>query len=61
MTWCVPIRGDDVFDIDLRIASNDPSGTGGDTAFVEASYFFIDSSKIAGGCGAGDASSRGFP
>jgi hypothetical protein len=61
MTWCVPIRGDDVFDIDLRLASSDPSGTGFDIAFVEASYFFIDSSKLAGQCGAGDASSRGFP
>ncbi len=54
-TWCVPIDGDDVFDIDLRIASSDPSGTGGDFAFVEASYFFIDSTKVAGQCGAGDA------
>ena len=55
MTWCVPINGDDVFDIDLRIASSDPSGTGFDTAFVEASYFFIDSSKVKGQCGTGDA------
>jgi hypothetical protein len=55
MTWCVPIDGDDVFDIDLRIASSDPSGIGIDDAFVEASYFYVDSSKIKGQCGAGDA------
>lgn len=55
MTWCVPIVGDDVFDIDLRLASSDPSGTGGDTAFVEASYFFVDSTKLDSQCGAGNA------
>ncbi len=50
MTWCVPIVGDDTFDIDLRIASD---GTG--EVFVEASYFFIDSTKMRGQCGEGDA------
>jgi hypothetical protein len=54
MTWCVPISGDDVFDIDLRLAPG-PGLTGGEVAFVEASYFFIDSSKVNGQCGAGDA------
>ena len=51
MTWCVPIAGDDVYDIDLRLATD----IAGAIAFVEASYFFIDSSKIKGQCGAGDA------
>ena len=56
VTWCVPINGDDVFDIDLRIATA-PGAFGGPNgiAFVEASYFFVDSSKIKGQCGAGDA------
>jgi len=59
MTWCVPIDGDDVFDIDLRIAtapgdSEDDDAPNG-RAFVEASYFFIDSTKMRGQCGAGDA------
>ena len=51
-TWCVPIRGDDVFDIDLRLASS----TTGAAVFVEASYFFVDATKMRGQCGAGDAS-----
>jgi hypothetical protein len=51
MTWCVPIAGDDVYDIDLRLATD----IAGATAFVEASYFFVDSTKINGQCGAGNA------
>lgn len=55
-TWCVPVKGDDVFDIDLRLASSDPSGVGlSDDVFVEASYFFVDSSKVRGQCGKGNA------
>ena len=54
ITWCVPIVGDDVFDIDLRLAPG-PGVTGGEVAFVEASYFFVDSSKVDGQCGAGNA------
>jgi hypothetical protein len=56
MTWCVPILGDDVYDIDLRLASSDPGGVGDDLVFVEASYFYVDSTKVDGQCGAGDAS-----
>ncbi len=57
VTWCVPIQGDDVFDIDLRLAPGAlPAGAGIPIAYVEASYFFIDSSKVDSQCGAGDAS-----
>lgn len=52
MTWCVPILGDDVYDIDLRLASS----TGSDIVWVESSYFYVDSTKVDGECGAGDAS-----
>jgi hypothetical protein len=53
----VPIQGDDVFDIDLRLAPGAlPAGAGIPIAYVEASYFFIDSSKVDSQCGAGDAS-----
>ncbi len=45
-TWCVPIVGDDVFTIDFRIASS--GGT--DIVFVEASNFFVDSTKMATQC-----------
>lgn len=58
-TWCVPINGDDVFDIDLRLASRDSTGsdtTDLDTVFVEASTFMVDSTKMEGQCGAGNAS-----
>ena len=47
-TWCVDIVGDDVFTVDFRIATSNA----GDRVFVENSYFYIDSSKLDGGCNA---------
>ena len=51
-TWCVPIDGNDTFDIDVRIATSTP----GAIAFMEASTFLVKSTKLKGQCGAGDSS-----
>lgn len=51
-TWCVPIKGPDTFDIDVRIATS----TLGTIAFMEASTFLVKSTKLKGQCGAGNSS-----
>lgn len=55
-TWCIPIVGDDVFTIDIRIGPGPERSGGLNIAFIEASTFMIDSTKMAGQCGAGNAS-----
>ena len=44
----------DVFDIDIRIG---PGLENAQNVFIEASTFFVDSTRMAGQCGAGEASS----
>jgi hypothetical protein len=54
-TWCVDIVGDDVFTIDWRLASRDHDpfdAIPADFVFVEASNFYVDSTKVDGGCDA---------
>ena len=65
-TWCVPVnvadndddsdsdgKAGDVFDIDIRIG---PGAENQALVFIEASTFFVDSTRMAGQCGDGDAS-----
>ena len=54
-TWCIPIDAPDTFDIDVRIGPGAETAPFG-IAFIEASTFFVDSTKVDGQCGAGDSS-----
>ncbi len=55
-TWCIPVDTPDTFDIDIRIGPGPELAGGGNFAFIEASTFFVDSTKVDGQCGAGDSS-----